>query len=128
MTLLMNEILKGHSVTWKHDGPDIRGIIRCDNSTTDYCHMCDECCAHPDSQGVHEECLIAQDIMNTGMLMLYCGMSTDVRIGKIEIAWDGADWVWWYEGDDHADLSPKAIIQINDVLSDLSVVDETVGP
>jgi hypothetical protein len=36
---------------------------------------------------------------------LYIGKSSGVRSGLVEIAWDGADYVWWYFGDDHAELS-----------------------
>ena len=126
----MADPLKNHQVLWKHEGSDVVGQILCPEPTTAFCHQCDEGCAHaPEADGPHLECLVADDIMTTGTTFLYCGNSTQVKNDRIEIAWDGSDWVWWYEGDTHADLDPQPVDRVvEDVVPDLSVPGETVGP
>lgn len=127
---MSDRILKNHGVSWRHDGSFIVGKITCSEPETAFCHQCDECCTHGSDEGPsHVECLVADDIVRVGAIMVYCGDSTTVKNGPIEIGWDGSDWVWWYEGDSHAKLGPdERDIAVEDAITDLSVVGETVGP
>jgi hypothetical protein len=124
------ELIECHQILWKHDGSDIVCEIICRELPTAFCRTCDESCAHGDDvKSPHEDCLVSIDIMTAGATSLYCGDSTMLKSDWIEIGWDGSDWVWWYKGDTHARLEPDApSIWVEDVIPDLSVVDETVGP
>lgn len=111
----MGEPIKNHQVLWKHDGSDIVGQILCPEPPGALCHQCDEGCAHTAEDDPHLECLVADDIMTNGTTYVYCGDSTQVKNDRIEIDWDGSDWVWWYEGDTHAQLDPKGLRDVEDV-------------
>jgi hypothetical protein len=108
----------GHRVEWLFDGAGPYGTITCDLPRESGCHACDDACAHGvvipvDNvvDGHHDKCLVAEDVNEIGVGYLYCGASRKVQDGSVTIGFDGGDYVWWIEGDDHAALTPDAIIE-----------------
>ena len=115
--------MAGHRIQWwlrRGKGVDPIGMVICDEPETSFC------------QNVETgECKAALWIHGIGAGRLWYGLDDTRAVdGPIDVWWEESDWVWCYSAEPEVKMIelPDIAEYEDEVVQDLSVVDERVGP